>query len=287
MVRGVPEGDTIHRIAARVAPHLTGQALARVTTQGLVRNLDGRTCRSVDAHGKHLVIELDDGAQIRVHLGMNGRFRLYPRAEGDAVVAKTSPGRASLVIATAGHVFLWLTAPTVEIAHRRSARHGMAVASLGADILDDDFDCAAAAARAVAQHAGRTIAEVLLDQRIAAGIGNVYKCEALFASKLDPRTPAASLEASIIEPIYAVARRQMLANLGPDPRRTRAALTGTPRDDRYFVYGRTGKPCVACGTKIACVSQGDDPPRWTWWCPQCQPQSAAPSRPVDATATSE
>src|ERR1700756_4031434 len=126
----MPEGDTIFRIAARAAPVLTGQTLARVTTQGLVRDLAGRTVTAVTSHGKHLVIELDDGAYLRIHLGMNGRFRLYNRAEGDAAIARMSPGRVSLALTTAEHVLLWLTAPTVEIAHRRSPRHGMAIASL-------------------------------------------------------------------------------------------------------------------------------------------------------------
>ena len=76
----MPEGDTIHRIAMRLAPRLVGQTLERVTTQGLVRDVTGKTVTSVAAHGKHLVIELDDGAYLRAHLGMYGRFRAYGRA---------------------------------------------------------------------------------------------------------------------------------------------------------------------------------------------------------------
>jgi endonuclease-8 len=269
----MPEGDTIHRIANRLAPRITGKALERVTTQGLVRDLAGRTVRSVEAFGKHLVIELDGGAHLRIHLGMNGRFRMYGRAEGEAMLAKTSPGRASLAITVDDGVFLWLTAPTVEVSHRRDPRHGMAVASLGPDILDDDFDPRAAAQRAD-ERATRTIAETLLDQRICAGIGNVYKSEALFVAKIDPRTPTMKLDVATLEGLYAIARKQMLANLGPNPRTTRAALSGAPKDARYFVYSKSGKPCVACGTAIECISQGDNPPRWTWWCPTCQPPAA-------------
>jgi endonuclease VIII len=266
----MPEGDTIHRIAAGLAPRLTGKTLERVTTQGLVRNLAGRTVTSVEAHGKHLVIELDDGAYLRVHLGMNGRFRAYERAAGDAVLARTSPGRASLAVVTAEHVFVWLTAPTVEIAHRRSPRHGMAIATLGPDILADAFDSRRAAL--AAEHDPRPIADVLLDQRLAAGIGNIYKCEALFAAGVDPRAPAAALGVAKLEEIYGAARTQMRANLGPGPRTTRAQLSGAPRDDRYFVYSRTGKPCTRCATPISCGSLGE-PARWTWWCPSCQPMS--------------
>jgi endonuclease VIII len=270
----VPEGDTIHRIAAQLAPRLTGKTLERVTTQGLARDLAGRTVLGVAAHGKHLVIELDNGASLRAHLGMNGRFRAYRRAEGDQMLAKLSPGRASLALVTDDGVFLWIGAPTIEVSHRRDPRHGMAVAALGPDILSDAFDHRVAAARA-AEHGSRAIAEVLLDQRIAAGIGNVYKSEALFCAGIDPRTPVARLAADALARIYELARAQMLANLGPGPRTTRASLAGAPRDARYFVYSRTGKPCTRCGTAIQCVSQGDSPPRWTWWCPTCQPARSA------------
>lgn len=279
----MPEGDTIHRIAAQIAPRLTGKTLERVTTQGLVRNLAGRAVLGVAAHGKHLVIELDNGASLRAHLGMNGRFRAYGRAEGEQVLARMSPGRASLALVTDDGVFVWIGAPTIEISHRRDPRHGMAVASLGPDILAETFDPRAAAARA-ADHGSRNIAEVLLDQRIAAGIGNVYKSEALFTAGVDPRTLVAQLDADALERIYAFARTQMLANLGPGPRTTRASLAGAPKDTRYFVYSRSGKPCTRCKTAIQCISQGDNPPRWTWWCPTCQPPWRA-DRAVTAGST--
>lgn len=273
----MPEGDTIHRIAASLAPRLTGKTLERVTTQGLARDVAGRTVTSVAAHGKHLVIELDNGAYLRAHLGLHGRFRAYDRAAGEAMLGKLSPGRASLALVTADGVFLWIGAPAIEVSHRRHPRHGMAVATLGPDVLADDFACGLAAARAAA-HGARLIADVLLDQQVAAGIGNIYKCEALFVTGIDPRIRVAALELATLEAIYAAARRQMMANLGPAPRTTRASLSGAPRDDRYFVYGRTGKPCIRCGTLIACTSLGE-PARWTWWCPACQPDAARCSTP--------
>jgi formamidopyrimidine-DNA glycosylase len=131
----MPEGDTIHRIAASLAPRLTGKRLERVTTQGLPRDVAGRTVTGVAAHGKHLVIDLDSGAYVRAHLGMNGRFRAYDRAAGDAMLAKLSPGRASLALVTDDSVYVWIGAPTIEISHRRGPRHGMAVAALGPDVL--------------------------------------------------------------------------------------------------------------------------------------------------------
>ena len=115
----MPEGDSIRRIAGQLAP-LVGQTLQRVTTQGLVRDLAGRAVTAVHAHGKHLLIDLDDGTQLRAHLGMNGRVRRYSRAEGEAAIARTSPGRATLVLVTAQLVVMWLGARTIEVAARRA-----------------------------------------------------------------------------------------------------------------------------------------------------------------------
>ncbi|MDB4954369.1 MAG: formamidopyrimidine-DNA glycosylase [Myxococcales bacterium] len=269
----MPEGDTIHRIAAKLAPRLTGLVLERVTTQGLTRDIAGRTVASVAAHGKHLVIELDDGAYLRMHLGMYGRFRAYDRKVGDAALAKLSPGRASLAITTRDGVYVWVGARTVEISHRRSPMHGQAIASLGPDILGDGFDPHAAAERALGR-AERTISDVLLDQRVVAGIGNIYKCEALFARGIDPREPIGRLDRLAVERLYTAARELMLDNLGPSPRATRQLLSGDRPDqaERYFVYGRSGKPCRRCEVAAIDCYQLGDPPRWTWSCPHCQPR---------------
>jgi endonuclease-8 len=236
----------------RLAP-LVGQTLARVTTQGLERDLAGRTVTHVDAHGKHLLIDLDDGTQIRTHLGMTGRVRGYDRTRGDAIIRGTSPGRASLVLATAEHVWVWLTARTVEIAARRAPMRGVAVGRLGPDILGGDFDGRLAASRA-AEHADRTIAETLLDQRVAAGIGNIWKCESLFACGIDPHTPTGALAIEQLAALYDAAHALMTAS-----------VRGSRPD--YRVYLRGTKPCLACGSPIAVEQLGG---RWTWWCPHCQ-----------------
>jgi endonuclease-8 len=273
----MPEGDTIHRIAASLGPRLTHQVLERVTTQGLVRDLAGRTVQSVAAHGKHLVIELDGGTYLRAHLGMNGRFRAYDRERGDAMLARLSPGRASLVLVTADGVYVWIGAPTIEISNRRAPRHGMAVASLGPDVLEADFDCRAAAARA-AEHGSQLIAQVLLDQRVVAGIGNIWRSESLFAAGIDPRTRVADLDLEALAAIYAAAHRLMTASVGePAHGAARAFAAGRDLSARpslrsapYQVYSRTGQPCPRCGAAIACYALGE-PPRWTWSCPTCQP----------------
>lgn len=249
----MPEGDTIRGVANALAP-LIGQTIERATTQGLVRALAGRTVTHVDAHGKHLYIELDDQTQVHVHQGMNGRFRAMSRADGDARVARLSPGRSSLVLATATHVFLWVTCPTVEILPRRAPRRGMSEIALGPDVLAGNFDSRDAAHRAMT-HVTRQIGEVLLDQRVAAGIGNIWKSEACFACRVDPRTRVGSLPEHVLVQIYEAARELMTASVDGD--RTFAA------------YSRTGHPCPRCGTPISAYQLGD-PPRWTWSCSSCQ-----------------
>jgi len=258
----MPEGDSIRRVANALAP-LVGQTLERVTTQGLVRDLGGRTVVAVEPHGKHLMIDLDNGTQLRMHLGMNGRVRCYTREDGEAMLGRMSPGRASLVLVTANIVALWIQAKTVEIAPRRSPMRGLAVASLGPDVLADGFDPAVAADRARG-FADPTdmIGVVLLDQRIAAGIGNIWKCESLYACGIDPRTPIHMLTRDQIASLYQSAREQMLANL-------KRTAPGASRD-RFAVYSQTNRPCSRCAALISAYQLGD-PPRWTWSCANCQP----------------
>jgi endonuclease-8 len=251
----MPEGDSIHLIARQLAP-LVGQVIERATTQGLVRDLAGRTISAVTVHGKHLLVDLDDGHQLRVHLGMNGRFRMYARAEGEAIVARTSPGNASLVLATATQLVVWRTARTIEITARRAPSRGLAVAALGPDVLAADFDPAVAAASATG-HPTRLIADVLLDQRVAAGIGNIWKTESLFACQIDPRTPVAALSVEQLSRLYAAAAGQMRASVDRG------------RPGAYGAYSRTGQPCPRCDSPISAYQLGD-PPRWTWSCPACQ-----------------
>ena len=253
----MPEGDSIRRVANKLAP-LVGQTIERATTQGLVRALEGRTVTHVDAHGKHLTIDLDDATEIHVHQGMNGRFYKFARAEGEARLARTSPGRASLVLATASDLYLWQTCPTVEIVPRRAPRRGMTLAALGPDVLAGDFDSRQGAARA-ALHESRTIGEVLLDQRVVAGLGNIWKSESLFACRIDPRTRVRDVPPHVLVAIYETARELMQASV--DGARAFAA------------YSRTGQPCPRCESTLSCYQLGD-PPRWTWSCPRCQPPPA-------------
>ena len=266
----MPEGDSIRRVAKQCAA-LPGKTLLRATTQGLERGITGQVVTKVEAYGKHLMIDLANLAQIRIHLGMTGRFRRYDRAAGDRVLSRISPGKAMLALTVDDAVYLWIQAKLVEITDRRAPMRGLAVASLGADILAADFD-PAEAAQVAAQHPRRTIADVLLDQGVVAGIGNIFKCESCHAAGVDPRTLTGDLAIDQLTEIYTAARAQM--QLSVEKGRHALMPERPTHPDRYAVYSRGGRPCKRCQSIIACYQLGD-PPRWTWSCPRCQPTGAS------------
>lgn len=262
----MPEGDSIYRVATALRPLLVGVPLERVHLAGVTRDeLAGAAATAISPHGKHMVIALDRGWEIRVHLGMNGRWRRY-RAPNQA------PLSASLILVTATDQLACLQAPTVELMARRDPRRGRAMASLGPDLLAPDFDPAVAVARARLA-GGAPIGVALLDQRIAAGIGNVYKSEVLWLEQQSPFTPVAELSDAQLLALYARAVELMSKNLGPGRRVTRHPGKGPrarARDDRYWVYNRAQRPCPRCRAPIATAVQGAQLRR-TYFCPQCQP----------------
>jgi endonuclease-8 len=146
----------------------------------------------------------------------------------------------------------------------RSAGTDESLARLGPDVLAADFDDAEAVRRLRAL-ADVPVADALLDQRAMAGVGNVFKCEALFARRVDPFARVADLDDATLAALVATCRDMMRANVGDAPRRT------TPRTqrERFRVYGRGGRGCPACGGRIATRRAGPRG-RITWYCPRCQ-----------------
>ncbi len=155
-------------------------------------------------------------------------------------------------------------APTVEVGRREVVAH--ALAELGPDVAADDFNEAAFLSRAVKRAAGRTVADVLLDQQILSGVGNVYKNEVLFLERLSPTAPDTALPSDRMLALARRARRLVRANLEPAAR----ATTGDRRRGRrLWVHGRAGRPCRRCGDRISDGWLGT-PPRISYWCPTCQ-----------------
>jgi endonuclease-8 len=131
----------------------------------------------------------------------------------------------------------------------------------------------------VRAHGNREIAELLLDQRIASGVGNVYKSEVLFAERVHPQTLVRDVDTTTLRSLFATAARLLRRNL-LTRRRESAPLRRRPEPNsaRLHVYGRAGKPCLECGNRIVRFVQGDMA-RSTYFCPTCQGTRASTEKP--------
>jgi endonuclease-8 len=273
----VPEGDTLFRTAAGLRPHLVGRPVqaARGRLPGpKVDRLIGATITGVEAYGKHLLIRFDSGLELRTHLGMNGSWHRYRPGER----WRRAPSHAHLVLEVPGSVAVCFEPAAVELFETRVAQAGLhpVLAALGPDILADDFPVAEAVSRLRdPARTELTIAEALLDQRALAGIGNVYKNEALFLERVDPFTSVAEVDDATLTRLVETARTLMRASLGGFSRDTMTPAPVGPRSprNRLWVYGRAGLPCRRCGTRIEARRHGAFPRR-TFWCPSCQPPGA-------------
>lgn len=267
----MPEGDTLYRTAAGLRPHLVGRRVtaARARLPGpQVQRVVGAAVTGVDARGKHLLIRFDSGLELRTHLGMNGSWHRYRPGER----WRRAPSRAHLVLEVQNAVAVCFDPAAVELFETRIEPLHPVLAALGPDILTDEFDQAEALRRLRSpERAARTVGEGLLDQRALAGIGNVYKNEALFIERVDPFAAIGALDDDLLERLVVTARRLMRANrdsLVRDTLTEHAPGTRSPRA-RLWVYGRGGRPCRRCGTLIASRVHGELPRR-TFWCQACQ-----------------
>ena len=264
----MPEGDTIHRAARVIARVLEGDVLTgaeqgdRAPDLG-VGSLVGRRVDGVEARGKNLVVAFDDATALLAHLGMTGSWQVHRPGEP----WRKPSHRRTVALATARVVVVGFDVPSIErLPRTRLATHPR-LAQLGPDLLATRFDAAVAVARFRANPFA-TIAEALLDQRLASGIGNVYKSEVLHRCGVDPDARVADLADEVIARLLEDARALMLRNLEGKLRRTAHDAGG----ERHFVYGREGLPCRACGTPIAMRRHGDLA-RSTYFCPTCQAAS--------------
>ena len=267
----MPEGDTIWRAARTLDAALCGRVVTAFSStipavSALVLRLGivGRRVERVEARGKHLLVRFEGGAALHTHQGMRGTWRLRRALPDRAPRGASRWAKARARIDTAEVTAACFGAPVVELLPPRLAREHPALARLGPDVLAADFDAAAARERLRA----RTDAEIgaaLLDQTALAGIGNVYKCETLFLCAMPPRVRVRELDDAALDRLIDTARRLMLRNLGPGPRRTTSPLA----PGVAWVYRRSGAPCRRCGAPVARLVQGE-PPRSTYYCPRCQ-----------------
>ena len=245
----MPEGDTIHRTAATLQKALAGKVVTRYETMlpKIEAALRGRTIERVVAAGKHLVIDFSGDLHLRTHMRMNGSWHIYRPGE-----RWWRPRRdMRIVIETADFVAVGFNIPVAEMLSGRELER--ALHEQGPDLLAD-FDVEEAIRRA-REHGDEQIADVLLNQRVAAGIGNIWKSESLFACGINPFRKVKDIDD--LGKLFLAAR----ALLEQSAAGQRARLN---------VYSRGGQPCRKCGTPIESRKQGLDA-RLTYWCPRCQP----------------
>ena len=242
----MPEGDALHRAAARLRV-LEGDVVAvetphpRAAALRLAERLDGLRLERVRAVGKNLLLDFEGGLLLRSHLRMRGRWRV--EAAGHEPV-----GTPWLVLRGRERQAVLWNGPVLELTRGRSPTE----ARLGPDIMADPPDLVGMLACLRAASQEREVGEALLDQRLVAGIGNMWKAEALFAAELSPWRRLGELGDVELGRVLVEAASMMRAGRGA-----------------RLVYRRAGRPCSRCGARIRSRPQGDNA-RIAYWCPGCQ-----------------
>jgi len=286
----MPEGDTIYRAARALHKALAGQqvtafetALAPLARVNDDTPLAGRIVERVEARGKWCLIHFSGDLILVTHMLMSGSWHIYRAGE------RWRMPRAGMrvVIHTADWQAIAFNVPIAEFHTARSLERKSQIPKLGPDILSTDYTVDAGVTRLKAyaqQHPDTEIAVALLNQRVLAGLGNVYKSEVAFAAGVNPFRAMTTITDKEFVTMADTAQRWMQANVrdGADGaivtysgnRRTTRA---THRGDRLWVYARQGQECRRCGAIVEMRKQGEQA-RSTYWCPSCQPWIAAPGQ---------
>jgi endonuclease-8 len=253
----VPEGDTILRLARTLDEGLAGREISAarcVFSAVAARSLVGDTVTGVEARGKHLLIRLASGRVVHSHMRMTGTWRVYAAGQRWDRPA----WRARMVLEAGDRVAVCFDAPVVELlASAREERAHPALAGLGPDIMVAPLDTAEVARRAALVDPATPVGDVLHDQRVVAGIGNIFRSEALWVGRVHPCRPIGSLDPAALAAVVEAAARLMRA----------------PARRPHAVYRRAGRPCPRCGSRVASGPIGAG--RVAYWCPRCQPAPAA------------
>ncbi len=261
----MPEGDTIHRAAASLRLGIGGGTLRSFEAPRLWPPFPeaGETIGPIEARGKHLLIGFSGGLILHTHMRMTGSWHQYRTG----VAWRRRRAAARVIVTTDEVVAVCFDAPVVEMLDEGAVRRHPVLRRLGPDLATPDADIEEAVARmARIPEPNATIAEALLDQRVSAGIGNVYKSEVCHLHRTYPRTPLFRVDQEDRRAMLVTASRLLQLNLTLPYRTTvEGAEVGT-----VHVYGRAGQPCRVCRSPIEVDAVGDDA-RVTYWCPTCQP----------------
>jgi endonuclease-8 len=272
----MPEGDTIflaaatlHRVFAGKVVTAFESVLPSLTRVDATRPLAGRTIESVTSRGKHVLMSFSGDLVLHTHMRMNGSWHVYRTGERWRRPARDM----RIVVATSDAVAVGFNIPVAEFLTSGDLARHRQLQALGPDLLDPSFDRADAQTR-IRNLADHAIADVLLNQRVIAGIGNVFKSEILFLAGIDPFTRVGEVGDDALDRLIDIALKQLRANVVPQarslaPTRGRRTTGSLHPDKGLWVYGRGGLPCRKCGTAILTRKTGDDA-RLTYWCPRCQ-----------------
>ena len=258
----MPEGDTIHYAANRIRPVLEGFVPDEIRTphrrfqrDRWPERLGGRAVRRVEARGKHLMIRFEGNLTIHSHLRMTGSWQVTPLGGQ----WRRHPGRAWLVIRRGDREVIQFDGPVLELMTDGRTRFDQRIAGLGPDVVGaEPFDDRTYLRRLREDDPTRPIGDTLLDQKVVAGMGTVWRSEACWRAEVDPWRPTS-----------AITDEQALALV----HKVRASMQESALDghqDRHRqVYDRAGRPCSRCGTPIRGGTQGENN-RPLYWCPGCQ-----------------
>ena len=277
----MPEGHTLHALAGSIDHAFAGAPVVASSPQGRFAEgaalLDGRVLREASAWGKHLFAEFDGDAWLHVHLGLIGKFAVQPREPADGMPSAHVPvqGQVRLRLLNDGWVGD-LRGPNLCQVITPEEVHGVH-ARLGPDPLRADADPDRAWRRV--SRSGRSIAELLMDQEVVAGVGNVYRCELLFRHRVDPFRPGREIrpvtwralwdDLVLLMPLGVAAGQILTRQEQVDTATRQLAERGriTRPDRSFYVYKRTGEPCRVCGSRVrtrALVGRN------LFWCGRCQ-----------------
>jgi len=264
----VPEGDNIHRTATALRTALVGKPTVSFSAPRLSGPTPtvGRTIESVLSRGKHLEIVWDDGLTLHTNTRIVGSWHLY--RNGERWRKRTDQMRVAIEVAD--WVAVCFNAPVVETYRQFDRHRHPGFGRFGPDLCQPKADLSESVERMLSYpDADAFICEVLLDQHVACGIGNVYRSEVLWAAELSPFTKVSALDRADAQQVINAAARMLRANLADTRRVTVPGMAGG-----LTVYGRNGQRCGRCGGTIQ-VKRTGEMHRLIYWCQDCQSRGDA------------